>query len=59
MNRFVNLQPENLILKTIGDYWKKTSQCDFTIAKQRFLMTPGTAFLFNKNSPYTEEFNRM
>jgi len=51
-------QPDKLILNSIGEDWQRTGRCDFTLAKERFMMVLGTGFLLKKNSLYTEYFNR-
>ena len=44
--------------ETINDDWKRTGKCDFTVAKETFLMVLISGILLKKNSPYTEYFNR-
>jgi len=46
------------MLNMIGEDWKKTGQCDFTIAKERFMTALVAAFLLQKNSQYTKQFDR-
>lgn len=48
-------QSEDLILDTIGEEWKRTGKCDLAVAKEKFLLALTSAFILQKNSPYTKE----
>jgi hypothetical protein len=51
------LQDEEFIENLILEDWKKTSRCDFAIAKEKFLLSLASGFLLQKNSLYTKYFS--
>jgi hypothetical protein len=53
----IQCKTEGFVLNVIGEEWKKTGRCDFTVAKERFELALSSTLLFQKNSPYTQEFS--
>jgi len=48
----------HLVRQAVGQDWKKTGRCDFTLAKEKFLMVLGGGFVLQKNGIYREYFSR-
>ena len=48
----------DLVLAAIVQDWKNTGRCDFVLAKEKFFMVMGSGFVFQKNGPHREYFNR-
>ena len=48
-------QTNDLMLNAVGKDWINTGRCDFTVIQEPFMHHMTSAFLSQKNSPYTKE----
>ena len=47
------MQRNEIVLDLIGRAYKKTRQCDFLVAKKKFMTVNTGLYALVKNSPYT------
>ena len=56
LNSLMFLQEVTSVLNLLGEEFKRTNKCEFTVVKDKF-MFHGAGFALAKNSPYTDNFS--